>query len=182
MDHTSLLGLLAHYMAADSNEARMAEETIRFIHLHPADCFSRSLLTGHITGSAWIVNAAGTHTALIHHRKLDKWFQPGGHCDGDPDVLAVAKKEAIEETGLPVTPRSAEIFDVDIHTIPARAGVPEHLHYDIRFLFVADEAVTHVLHNREVKEVKWIALEDVSRYNASDSIMRMVLKTSNVAR
>ena len=56
---------------------------------------------------------------LMHHTKLDKWFQLGGHCDGDPDVINVAIKEASEESGIKnIKPLSLEIFDIDIHLIP----------------------------------------------------------------
>ncbi|HRX56256.1 MAG TPA: hypothetical protein P5016_17200, partial [Verrucomicrobiales bacterium] len=56
---------------------------------HP-DCFLRSLISGHVTGSAWLVNGDGSKVMLTHHRKLERWLQPGGHADGDPDLLAVA--------------------------------------------------------------------------------------------
>ncbi len=51
----------------------------------------------------WVLfslNNLGDKVLLLHHAKLDKWLQPGGHCDGDPDVLRVALKEAEEESGL----------------------------------------------------------------------------------
>ncbi len=144
MHRQPLLQLLYQHQPTDPLEQAMTQATIAFVAQHP-DCFDRSLLIGHITGSAWIVSPDRQQTLLIHHRKLDRWLQPGGHADGDPDVAAVALREAQEETGLtslrlvnPVGATHPEqevaIFDVDIHPIPARADVPEHLHYDIRFL------------------------------------------------
>jgi len=146
MHRQPLLSLLQQYNPTDPGERAMWLNTIAFVEQQPA-CFERSLATGHITGSAWIVASNATwanrqQVVLIHHRKLDRWFQPGGHADGNPDVAAVAMQEAQEETGLtqlrfvgqPGEPPA--IFDVDVHLIPARATEPAHFHYDIRFLIV----------------------------------------------
>src|SRR5882672_8038315 len=101
---------------------------------HPRS-FHRDHLPGHITGSAWIVNEDFTKVLLVLHAKLGRWLQPGGHADGDENVLGVALREAEEETGV----KQYEllhpgIFDLDIHPIPARKDFQEHLHYDIRYL------------------------------------------------
>ena len=72
---------------------------IDFIARHE-DCASRSLSIGHMTGSAWVVNPALTHTLLTHHRRLDLWVQLGGHVEDDADMLAAARREAHEESGL----------------------------------------------------------------------------------
>lgn len=154
----------------------MVDRTVEFIKSHD-NCFDRSLLIGHVTGSAWIINPTRTHALLIHHKKLDKWFQPGGHCDGDPDVLHVALKEAEEETGLPMTVLSTDLFDVDIHWIPEKGDIPRHEHFDIRFLFEAKMTDEELGSNSEVKSIRWIKLEDVRHYNAETPIMRMVSKT-----
>lgn len=176
MDRNEFLKLLSGYKGTNSHEQDMLNETIFFANAHE-DCFSRKLLIGHITASAWIINRQMTHTLLMHHAKLGRWFQPGGHCDGDPDVRAVAKKEAFEETGLEARLLTPEIFDVDVHVIPARKSEPGHKHYDIRFLFSADMLKEELDSNEEAKAVKWINLELVMEYNNSDSIMRMVEKT-----
>src|SRR6187551_2058799 len=88
--------------------------------LHPR-CFHRDHLPGHITGSAWIVDEKKEFVLLTHHAKLNRWLQPGGHADGDENVSGVALREAEEETGIKnFTLLNQGIFDIDIHTIPAR--------------------------------------------------------------
>lgn len=187
MHRQPLLQLLHQHTPADPNEQAMTQATIAFVEQH-ADCFNRSLLIGHITGSAWVVSPDRRQTLLIHHRKLDRWLQPGGHADGDLDVAAVALREAQEETGLTslrlISPAGASvqahqsppIFDVDIHTIPARNDVPEHLHYDIRFLLEA-ESVEPFGTSDEIRDVRWFSLDESSTYADSESVFRLIRKT-----
>ena len=160
----------------DAHESVMTAEIIRFAEAH-ADCLLRSCLPGHLTGSAWIVSPDRTQTLLTHHHKLDKWLQLGGHADGDGDLLAVALREAREESGLTrLRPVSAEIFDCDRHLIPARKTEPEHYHHDLRFMIEADPAEPLVISN-ESKDLAWVEVARVTALNPEESMARMVRKT-----
>lgn len=99
--------------------------------------FTRNRLAGHFTASCWLVSADGDRALLTHHRKLDRWLQPGGHADGDANLARVALREAEEETGVPELALEGGIFDIDRHRIPARAHEPEHWHYDVRYVIRA---------------------------------------------
>lgn len=117
-----------------------------------------------------------SHALLLHHRKHDRWFQPGGHADGDADILRVALRETGEETGLSeehIRLLSPMIFDV--HRIPASARGPAHTHYDLRFLVDIDHRP--VPGNDESHQVLWVPLAEVPRFNNNRSIFRMVEKT-----
>lgn len=175
MHRIQLLTLLKAHSPATVEETGMTQATIDFVEAN-ANCFDRSLLAGHVTGSAWIVSPDRQQTVLIHHRKLGRWFQPGGHADGDPDIAAVAFRESEEETGLTSLKLvSPAIFDVDIHPIPARGNVPEHLHYDIRFLLEADPSELFKL-TEEVNDVQWVRLDTVNELTNSLSVLRMIQK------
>jgi 8-oxo-dGTP pyrophosphatase MutT (NUDIX family) len=145
-------------------------------------CFHRDHLPGHITGSAWILNKKRTHVLLVHHVKLNRWLQPGGHADGEENVLSVALREVNEETGLVHFKELVPgIFDLDIHTIPARNEFPEHLHYDVRFAFVATDDEEDLAVSEESHEVKWISLLDVAELCCNNgSILRMLMKTNAI--
>ena len=157
----------------ESIKERLCKEEIQNFILQEDSCFERSLQKGHITGSAWLVNKQNTHALLLHHAKLDLWCQPGGHCDGNSDVLAVALKEAQEESGiLSISPLSFQIFDVDIHTIPLHKNTKEHLHYDIRFLLqVTSEE--EAIGNLESKALTWIHKKSQNIPSQEESILRM---------
>jgi 8-oxo-dGTP pyrophosphatase MutT (NUDIX family) len=179
MHRRSLISLLEAYSPSHATDAAARDRILRFVRGHD-DCFERSLLEGHVTGSAWIVNASRTQCLLTHHRKLDRWLQLGGHADGQTDALEVAMREAREESGLTsLRPVSEAIFDCDVHPIPGRRDEPEHFHYDVRFLLEADDAEPLVL-SEESKELAWVALADVASLESDESVMRMVAKTGAV--
>lgn len=160
----------------EPHEAAMTTEVIRFVETH-ADCLLRSCAPGHLTGSAWIVSPDRKRTLLTHHHKLDKWLQLGGHADGDGDLLAVALREAREESGLTrLRVVDTAVFDVDRHWIPPRKSDPGHYHHDLRFVIEADPAEPVVI-SSESKDLAWVEVERVVALNPEESMARMVRKT-----
>lgn len=175
MKQEPLLQLLSKHQPIDSHEQEMLERIVVFVHEHE-NFYSRDLLVGHLTGSAWIVDETFSHALLLHHGKLNKWLQPGGHIEDDAEMLAAAMREAREETGVAVRPHSPAIFDVDIHGIPARPNEPAHFHYDIRFWLIADKAAPLVV-TSESKDLAWVALQEIETLTQEESVLRMVRKT-----
>jgi 8-oxo-dGTP pyrophosphatase MutT (NUDIX family) len=172
----SIIQQLAKYYSDFSEEKLFANQFIELLR-HP-DAFERHHLPGHITGSSWILDHSRQFVLLIHHGTLNKWLQPGGHADGEENVLNVALREAEEETGVQHFELLQErIFDLDIHPIPARANFPEHMHYDIRFLFQADKNEKLILSD-ESHDVAWIAIDQLDALTHNNpSVMRMARKT-----
>ena len=152
------------------------QDFIHFVDKHP-DCFERSLSLGHVTGSAWIVDPDHRKTLLVHHKKLGLWLQPGGHCDGNADVAQVAIQETREETGLSEFQVFKDyIFDLDIHKIPAWKDVPEHLHYDVRFLIFTDSTQA-IKVSEESNDIAWFDLEKLAQVSTDHSVLRLAEKT-----
>ncbi|HKI74419.1 MAG TPA: NUDIX hydrolase [Pseudomonadales bacterium] len=172
----AILGLFDSYAVRYPEESETVTRIRTFVARNP-DCFRRELLQGHITGSAWVVDRSRDRTLLTHHRKLDIWVQLGGHADGDPDVGRVALREAEEESGISnLALVSDEIFDIDIHSIPARGNEPEHFHYDCRFMIEARDEDYVV--SDESHDLAWIDLDCITEYTTEDSMLRMRAKTS----
>ena len=176
--------LLQSYFPADEQEERKRLEIIDFIERNP-DCFERNLAEGHITGSVLVINDDYTHALLTHYAILDLWLQFGGHSDGDPNILNVALREAVEESGLTSLRFISDkigIFDVDIHEIPHDSTLDfNHKHHDIRFLLVADDKEKFTI-TRESKDLKWIKLEDAGNYNSQQAFLRMIGKVNHLKR
>ena len=117
-------------------------------------------------------------TVLLHHKKLNRWLQPGGHADGNGNLFEVALDEASEETGLSLsifTPVTSLIFDIDVHKIPKRGAEPAHMHYDIRYIFQIPEI--NLPGNAESCKVRFVPINGVIQYNNTASAERMTLKT-----
>jgi 8-oxo-dGTP pyrophosphatase MutT (NUDIX family) len=170
-----LIEQLGYYALRHPEEQGVLAAFTGFVESEP-DCFRRELSVGHITGSAWVVNADGSEVLLTHHRKLDCWLQLGGHADGDPDVLSVAMKEAEEESGLlDFTHIGPGIFDIDIHPIPARKDEPGHLHYDVRYVLRANGSIDYIVSD-ESHDLRWVKPEEVETLTTEPSMMRMVAK------
>ena len=130
---------------------------------------------GHITASALVVNKDRTKCVLLHHRKVGKWLQPGGHIEGKMSPLQTAQQEVLEETGLKTDVLSEKILTLGVHVYPEVTGKnPEHYHYDITYLLQADEAAS-LVQNHESNGVQWFMLDEAHQ-KGDDAIKWMVEK------
>jgi len=126
---------------------------------------------GHFTASGFVVSPDGTSLLMIHHRRLDRWLQPGGHIDpDDPSPIAAAAREVHEETGVETMPIEDGLVDVDIHRIPPRDPEPSHEHFDLRFAFRA--LTTDLVADDEVYDAVWVRWDDLDSYGVDDSVLR----------
>ena len=178
MDKQEVINWLSDLETEFDEEFFFRAQTLEFLAAND-DFWQRSTLSGQLTGSAWVLNPAKDKALLIHHRGLEKWFQPGGHAElTDASLLETARREASEECGLQgLTLLSDQIFDLDIHIIPAKNDIPEHLHYDIRFAFIA-ESETLDPDLAEVKDLDWVPLDTLLRtLDTQQSIRRMAIKS-----
>jgi len=173
-----LLALLDRYAARFPDEPVTARLRT-FVETQP-DCFERTCLPGHITGSAWILSPDGARSLLTHHRKLGRWLQLGGHVDGSNDVPAAALREAQEESGIS-TFEFVEIdtgalvpLDLDIHEIPARGDEPAHDHHDVRFLLRA--TTEDIQMSDESDDLRWFTPEEIQAVSDEESLLRMARK------
>ncbi len=176
MNQAHHLKTIAAHAAFDETEAAHQQAMLTFVERY-GDFYKRTLSVGHVTSSAWIIDPTCCHALMLHHKKLNRWLQPGGHVEDDATVLESALREAQEETGIAeLRTVSDAIFDIDIHTIPANKREAAHPHFDIRYLFEAslDDAPEI---SDESNEVRWFTLEEIASINSEASIQRMILKT-----
>jgi len=131
-------------------------------------------LPGHLTASAFTLNPNEDSLLLIHHQKLDRWLQPGGHIDGgDVSLESAALRELAEETGVAAV-ESLGLLDLDVHQIPQRGDVPGHIHYDVRFAFRSRSPTISALDG--VHEAVWAPLDELGEFDTDDSVLRAALK------
>jgi 8-oxo-dGTP pyrophosphatase MutT (NUDIX family) len=149
--------LLERYTPAGAAQADFRARMLSFVDAHPADAHRRELLVGHLTASALVVDASGERALLTHHRKLDRWLQLGGHCDGDANLPGVALRECLEESGIP-----------DLRVLPQ----PLDLHLDTRFLVLAPPGAVAVA-SAESHELGWFTRAELERLECDASVRRL---------
>jgi len=129
---------------------------------------------GHLTASGFVLSPSRQALLLIHHAKLGRWLQPGGHVESsDQSLEEAARREIVEETGL-ADFTSLGFFDLDLHEIPARKDQPRHQHYDVRFAFQAQTDDVQALDG--VLGVQWVPLGELGGANTDESVRRPVNK------
>ena len=176
-----IAGMLEKYDAS-GEEAAFKPRFFALLASAPA-CLMRNFFNpGHITGSALLLSADGKRVLLNHHRSLNKWLCFGGHADGDADILAVARRELEEESGIidaQVLPGG--IHDLDIHPIPEnpKKGEPAHLHYDVRFVFKAGREDFTL--SDESHALKWCSFDEALELAADASMRRLISKARVMA-
>jgi 8-oxo-dGTP pyrophosphatase MutT (NUDIX family) len=184
MHRRHLINLLNRYAEQWPEEDDQARRFLGFVSDHE-DCLLRSCAPGHITSSAWILAADGNSALLTHHKKLGRWLQLGGHVDGEQQIERACLREAQEESGmqtftfLPWAKSSLVPLDLDVHTIPARKGDPEHQHWDIRFLLCAGPDQDLVLSD-ESNQLAWAELSNLANFTDEESVLRLHLKATQV--
>ena len=176
-DH--LLQVLDHYLARFPDEGDTITRIRGLVAGHP-DCFERTCMPGHITGSAWIVSPDRSKYLMTRHRIFDRWLQLGGHSDGCGRPHLVALREAEEESGLTGfgiyrEPQGFVPLDVDVHAIAARADVPAHEHHDLRYLLIAS-AEQPLKISDESHDLRWFAKNDLMAMIREESVLRMLRK------
>lgn len=137
---------------------------------------------GHITASAMITSPTGDAVLLTHHKKLGRWLQLGGHADGEFDVVNVARREIEEESGLAsfdFWSASGELFDIDCHDIPQHGTEPAHIHFDLRFLVIADPKHPITV-SEESHDVRWFTLAEARRLTDEASMHRQFDKIEKI--
>ncbi|MCY3556530.1 MAG: NUDIX hydrolase [Gemmatimonadetes bacterium] len=184
-DREVLLHLLDRYRARFPAEEDTVAR-IRDLVAERPDCFERTCMPGHITGSAWVLSPDQSKLLLTRHRIFDRWLQLGGHADGCPRPHLVALREAEEESGLAGFGlyRDSDGFvplDVDIHVIAARHGVPAHEHYDLRYLLAASTEQPLEI-SGESHDLKWFSKEELLEVVHEESVLRMLHKGDAVLK
>lgn len=142
--------------------------------------FGRDSRPGHITCSAWVLNAELSEVVLVKHQRLNRWIQPGGHIEPLETPLEGACREGLEETGVQgLISWREDLFHVSAHEFPIGKDGPAHFHYDLRYLFIAPPEA-ELIKTDETDGVHWVSLDRIREYTEEATIVDMTEKTKNL--
>lgn len=130
------------------------------------DTLTRQNKYGHFTSSAFVLNKERTKILMVYHKIYNSWAWPGGHSDGDSNLLNVAMKEAKEETGIKnVIPIFKNIYSIEIISVNGHEKrekyISSHVHLNVTYLLEADEKEKIHIKEDENSGVKWVPIDNV---------------------
>lgn len=152
-----------------SNEQENNDKKVILIYINMFDdILKRDNEIIHVTSCGFVINKDKDKVLMVHHNIFNSWSVPGGHSDGEENLLGVALREVKEETGITdIIPISNKIVSLDILPVFGhfRKGkyISSHLHISVAYLVQADEN----------SAVKWIPINDINMYS-SESHMKKI--------
>ena len=164
---------LENYIPYDEQEERDKGQMLSFIDNYD-DVLTRNNIFGHFSSSAFVVNKDRTKMVVVYHNIYDAWIYPGGHADGEEDLLSVAVREVEEETGLKVKTLESNMYA--IQSLPVKGHIKRgkyvsaHTHFDVVYLLEADEEAPLVYREDESRGVKWVPFEEADDETMCDFI------------
>ena len=185
MDAQSISGTASSPLAALLKEYRPEGEPetadlrrVRALAEAAGDPFQRKLPL-HVTASALIVHLPTGRVLLRWHQRQQAWLQVGGHGDpGETEPVAIARREAAEETGLAdlVPWPDAQLRHLVIVDVPAGKGEPAHQHADLRY-FMATQNPQAARAENEAAPLRWLTLTEAydatSEVNLGETLARL---------
>jgi 8-oxo-dGTP pyrophosphatase MutT (NUDIX family) len=179
MQTFDLFTQLNDYKKSPWNHKDALRKEFKQLLLNDNSFYRNCFIPGHFTASSFVFDFHMGEALLIHHKKLNRWLQPGGHADGDANLLNVAQRELQEECGVSYLSLAWNgIFDLDKHLIPARKSEPEHFHFDVRFVWSAHKSSLKLkMCENEINQIEWIGLDKAKTFFIDASVERLFEKS-----
>lgn len=176
LQSADVLRLVDRFVPGDDGEALKSRDLILALLSFTSEPFSRhTFAPGHITCTGVVLSPEGSRVLLVHHKRLDRWLLPGGHCEeGDLSIADVAKREVVEETGAVLAEGEPSLVQVDVHPIPPNLKEPLHLHHDLLFAFRAASLETQC--SAESRAVAWCDVSEYALYDLPQPIRKAVAR------
>lgn len=178
-----IINQVKYYIPCNEQEKQDKVEILRLLK-DQKDVFSRENKIAHMTASAWVVNQERNKVLMVSHNIYDSWSWLGGHADGDENLMSVAVKEVLEESGLnQVNPITNDIFSLEILTVDGHEKkgeyVPSHLHLNITYLLEADDQEPLTIQPEENSGVAWYELDEAVEASTEPWFQQRIYKKLN---
>lgn len=154
---------------------------LKIIEEYSSNVLTRDNLLAHFTSSGFVVNKTLDKVLMIHHLIYRTWAWTGGHADGEADLLAVAIREAKEETGIgSLRPLTGVMDSFDVLPVYGHekkgAYVGTHLHLSAAYILIASEDDEIRIKEDENDGVRWIPRDEMDKYSNEPYLIRIYEK------
>lgn len=166
--------LLNEYLKLFPSEASRQARLTEFLkENNDSSIIDWNNFSGHIVASGFIYAKRENKFLVLYHKDMKSFSYPGGHMDNSDDTpLITARREVKEETGLydlkllNIADNDLIPIDIDTHIIPynERLNIPEHYHFDFRYLFYIDTICDIKIDSDEHSCYKWIDIQSFLEY------------------
>jgi 8-oxo-dGTP pyrophosphatase MutT (NUDIX family) len=169
-----ILALIRNFdCSGDELAAKSRELSLMLLEQSEYPFSRRQFTPGHITCTAVVLDPRRERALLMFHHRLLRWLLPGGHCEADDESISyVARREAMEETGVELEVSPVNLVGIDVHGIPPKKKEPYHLHHDLIFAFTARSPAVQT--TPEARQVEWCEFAGLNKYGVAQSIVRSV--------
>lgn len=168
---------IEEFVPSNEQESKDKEVILKYINMFD-DILKRDNEMIHITSSGFVINKDKDKVLMVHHNIFNSWSLPGGHVDGEENLLGVAISEIKEETGVKnISPITNKIVSLDLLPVLGhfKKGkyVSPHLHISVVYLFQADENEEVIIKPDENSAVKWIPISEID-IHSNESHMKKI--------
>ena len=168
-----LLNILNEYLKIFPKEIERQQELIKFLNNHKEEQITDwNNFDGHVVAGGFVYAKDEQKFLVLHHKDLNIFLYPGGHIDKDDrNPLDASIREINEETGLKniieftISNNELVPIDIDTHLIDynRRLDLPEHYHFEFRYLYVIDKIENINVDSNESSEYRWISVEELKQ-------------------
>ncbi len=177
-----LIRLIERFEPSCDQERRDRKTVLRDLKVRGKALLDRET-SAHFTASALVFDPQLEQVLMVHHNLFRTYTWPGGHADGEQDLLSAALREIREETGAQVIwPDTACLLSLDVLGMKAHVKngkeVPEHVHYSAGFGVIASRRNSVCAKEDENSEVRWIPFDEIESYSGEAHMVRIYRKTA----
>ena len=181
-----LISILNSYLLAFPEEKERLSNLSNFLKTNTdLEITDWNNFDGHVVAGGFIYSKKENKFLVLYHNDLKMYLYPGGHIDSnDKNPLYSSRREILEETGLSEL-EQLKIFenelipiDIDVHKVNynERLNLPEHYHFEFRYLFMIDRISDIEIDNNELSDYKWISIEELSNDVNYGKIAKKIMK------